>query len=99
MPKSISTTELRAMSASDLRKEITDKRSEVAKMKMGVMLRSEKDTARFRREKKEIARMLTILGQIESASPATTTALKTKRKVSKVSAPAKAARVSASTPN
>lgn len=87
MAKTVTTAELRKMAPADLRKEISDKRADVAKMRMAVMARSEKDTAKYRREKKDIARMMTVLTQIDVAqekSPATT--LKPKRKVSKVPA-------------
>lgn len=87
MAKTATTAELRKMSAADLRKEIADKRAEVAKLRMTVALGAEKDTAKFRREKKEIARMLTILGEVESAA----TPLKTASKTSTVPAPARRA--------
>lgn len=87
MAKTVTTAELRKMSPADLQKEITEKRAETAKMKMAVMARSEKDTAKFRREKKEIARMMTILGQITAgAEKSSASTLKPKTKVSKVPA-------------
>lgn len=87
MAKNATTAELRKMSAADLRKEIADKRAVVAKMRMTVALGAEKDTAQFRREKKEIARMLTILSEVESAA----SPLKTTTKTSTVPAPARRA--------
>jgi ribosomal protein L29 len=83
MATHLSTTELRNMQMDDLRKEITAKRMTVAKMHIDIEMRSEKDSARFLREKKELARMLTI-----ETEPQTT--LKTSRKTSTVSASAKA---------
>jgi ribosomal protein L29 len=83
MPKSVSATELRKMSASDLRKEIVTQRNEVAKMKLAVEARSQKDTAHFRSERRSLARLLTVLNQVE---PTEGTPLKAKSKTSKVSA-------------
>ncbi len=74
--------ELRALSVEDLRKEVTEQRGAVAKMHMGISLRSHKDTASFKREKKQLARMLTALRQNESSK-----ALKTEAKTATVSAP------------
>lgn len=51
------------MQAKDLLKEIDNKRLTVAKLGMTVRMQSEKDTAKYRREKKDLARMLTILGE------------------------------------
>lgn len=91
MAKSVTTAELRKMTPSDLQKEISDKRAAVAKMRMAVMSTSEKDTAKFRREKKEIARMLTILGEINTVDKkSSVTTLKPKTKVSTVPASKKA---------
>lgn len=87
MPKTASTTELRKMSAADLQKEISAQRGTVAKLRIGVETRSHKDTAQYRREKKALARLLTVLNQVEGgAAVSEGTALKAKRKTSKVSA-------------
>lgn len=75
------------MQIADLRKEIAEKRLIVAKMHIDVHMRSEKDTARFLREKKELARMLTIANEKKEETPAKTP-LKTTKKVAKVPAPA-----------
>lgn len=75
------------MQIADLRKEIAEKRLIVAKMHIDVHMRSEKDTARFLREKKELARMLTIANEKKADTPAKTP-LKTAKKVAKVPAPA-----------
>lgn len=83
MSKTASSTELRKMSASDLRKELAEKRLEVAKMRMSVNQRSEKDTAKYRREKKHIARLLTVISQVEDGAGKT---LKAAPKASKVPA-------------
>lgn len=87
MPKTTSAAEMRKMTPADLRKEIAERRSSVAKMKLGVEMRSHKDTAQFRREKKELARLLTILCEVESAGEEKgKSTLKSKRKVSTVPA-------------
>jgi ribosomal protein L29 len=83
MPKHVSTTkELRAMSATELRKDIEALRGEVAKTRLAVQSRSEKDTAASARGKKQLARTLTVLRQIEQAE-----LLNKKAKTSKVPAP------------
>ncbi len=76
------------MQPEDLRKEITDKRLSIAKMSIEVEMRSEKDTARFLREKKELARLLTIQHEKMRSEKSVKPALKTSAKTSKVSAPA-----------
>lgn len=69
MPKHVSTTvELRAMSAADLRKEIMELKGNVAKNRLSVHAGTEKDTAAFARSKKQLARMLTVLNQVEKTS-------------------------------
>jgi len=74
-----SITELRNMPASDLRKEVRAQRNTVAKMHLGIEMSKEKDTARYQREKKQLARMLTVLNgkeaeeKMKSKKEATTT--------------------------
>ena len=84
--------ELRGMQAPDLRKEIEEKRKSVAKMRLGLEMRSFKDSAQHRREKKEIARMLTVLSEKGEQTPVKEekTPLKAKKKAAKV--PARAQR-------
>lgn len=92
MPKTTSAAEMRKMSPDDLRKEIAERRASVAKMKLGINMRSHKDTAQFRRDKKEVARLLTVLGEVERGSEKKdNSTLKDKRKVSTVPASAKKA--------
>lgn len=91
MSKVVSAAELRKMPAADLRKEIVEKRASVSKMKVAVEMRSHKDTAQFRRERKELARMLTVLNQVESSDNSTKTPLKAERKASTVRASKKTA--------
>lgn len=58
--------EMRKMQADELRKEIAAKRSSIAKKRIGIALRSEKDSATFGREKKELARLLTVLNEMSA---------------------------------
>lgn len=75
MPKHVSTTaELRAMSATDLRKDMIELKGSVAKNRLSVHAGTEKDTAAFARSKKQLARMLTVLNQIEKTSTMPTSA-------------------------
>ncbi len=97
MATHLTTTELRNMQTDDLRKEIAEKRLVVAKLQINVHMRSEKDTARFLREKKELARMLTIQNEKSTSVPLngatadkSAPALKKTAKKAKVSAPATA---------
>lgn len=50
--------ELTAMPVEDLRKEIVTQRALVSKMRLGIQLNKEKDSAKFRRERRALARML-----------------------------------------
>jgi ribosomal protein L29 len=60
--------EMRKMQVSDLQADIVSKRADIAKMKMGLGMRSEKDSAAFRRLKKELARLLTVFREQPSNS-------------------------------
>jgi hypothetical protein len=51
--------ELTAMPREDLRKDIVAQRALIRKMKLAVLLNKEKDTAKLRRERRQLARMLT----------------------------------------
>jgi ribosomal protein L29 len=81
--------ELRNMQAADLQKELHSKQMTVAKMRLGLELRSEKDSALYRREKREIARIMTVLTEKLKTAPTEPkkTALKTKSVSRKVRAP------------
>lgn len=86
MATHLSAKELRNMQMEELRKEVAAKRMLISKMHLEVQLRSEKDTARFRREKREFARLLTVLGEKEKAEGKD---LKKSEKTSTVPAPAR----------
>lgn len=61
MAKLISIIELRKMQPADLRKEIREQEGTVAKLRLGVEMKKEKDSAKYKREKVQLARMKTIL--------------------------------------
>lgn len=71
MSTSASITELQKMSVSELRRDLLAKRAEVAKMRLSIEMGSEKDHARYQREKKQVARMTMVLMQAEKKAPAT----------------------------
>lgn len=54
-------TELRNMQITDLQKEIVGKKAEVAKLALAVRTRKEKNSAKYKQEKKQLARMETVL--------------------------------------
>ncbi len=59
MAKKTTMTELKKMQLPDLEREITAKRMHLTKVHLGVELRQEKDTAKVRFERRELARLLT----------------------------------------
>lgn len=66
--------ELRSMQAKDLQSEIAEQQNVLAKMRIDVDTRSEKDTAKLRRLRKAIAQMNTVL--VEKNNSATVSAPK-----------------------
>ena len=63
MATQLSMDELRNMNLTDLRREIREVSTLVAKMRLGIKMNKEKDTAHYRREKRQLARMQTVLTQ------------------------------------
>lgn len=61
MSKTSPTADLRKMSDSDLQRELTTRRLTLAGLAIGVRMNKEKDTALCRKERRSIARILTIL--------------------------------------
>lgn len=57
MSTPISIAELKRTTPTELRKELTVKRAELAKMRMGIAMNSEKNHAAYRRMRRDIARM------------------------------------------
>ncbi len=60
--------ELRSMQVTDLRSEIAEHELALAKMRLDVESRSEKDTAKLRRLRRAIARMHTVLAEKSSSA-------------------------------
>jgi ribosomal protein L29 len=84
--------ELLAMPGDELRKELAQQKALVRKMRLGIHLNKEKDTAKYRREKRSLARMLTAqLALARGAKPAvkteSTKKLKQKPKTGKLASP------------
>ncbi len=61
MATQLSMDELRTMPLADLQRETVKQRLVVAKMHMGISMQKEKDTAKYRRERKLAARMSTVM--------------------------------------
>lgn len=76
--------ELKNMTLEDLVREVSDQRMLVRKLRITISMNTEKDSAKYRREKRALARMLTVI------SAKRRTALLTQAKSSTVSAPAAA---------
>ena len=55
------------MQVADLRNEIRSHQTQVQKMRLQITMNTEKDTARYRREKRHLARMMTILTEKEAS--------------------------------
>ncbi len=58
-------TELKRMSAAELRKELASKRAAYARHRIGVTMQSEKNHAACRLQRREIARMTMVLHDLE----------------------------------
>lgn len=71
MAHQVSITELRNMQINDLQKEAASQRSEVAKLGHAVKMRKEKNSAKYKAEKKQLARMETVLTEKKKSTPAT----------------------------
>jgi ribosomal protein L29 len=69
MAHRLSTKELRNMSTADLHRETRGLRAILRKARLGIELNKEKDTAKYRRGRRELARMMTILTEMERNAP------------------------------
>lgn len=56
-------TELRTMQVADLRKELRAQQTHVQKMRLQITMNTEKDTGRYRREKRQLTRMMMVMGE------------------------------------
>jgi hypothetical protein len=63
MSENLTPAELRNMQVADLRREIAAQDGVVRKMRLGILMKKEKDTAKYRREKRLGARMKGILSE------------------------------------
>ena len=61
MKTTLSTIELSRMTQTELRRDIAVARTEYAAMRMGVEMQTEKNHARFKAKRRDIARMSTVL--------------------------------------
>jgi large subunit ribosomal protein L29 len=65
MAKALTLVELRKMSAEDLRKEVASHRKKKAELHLHVKLGKEKGVHLYRNAKKELARILTVLSELQ----------------------------------
>lgn len=86
------TAEFRKMQIADLRRDIAAKRNDIARRGLAVHMRSEKNTATYRFDKKELARMLTVLNEKQKNGEGEGKTLKTAAKDSTVRSPRRAKR-------
>ena len=84
-----SVTELIKMSEAELLQEIRTHRSELQKARINITLNKEKDTAQYRRNRRQLARMETALTMVRGGVTAQPKPLKTAKKSARVSAPRK----------
>lgn len=63
MVNTVTVAELSKMTPADLLKEIRKQDDEVVRLRLGVKLGKEKDSAKYIREKKQLARMKTVYNQ------------------------------------
>lgn len=56
--------ELRKMPRKDLEREVRSQRATVAKLRLAVHMQKEKNSAKYSNEKKQLARMMTVLEEI-----------------------------------
>jgi len=66
MSNTTTTKELNNMTPADLQKDIRTQEHEVVKLRLGVQMGSEKDSAKYVRAKKQLARMKTALNVSQS---------------------------------
>ena len=90
-------TELQRMTPDELRRDLTLRRAEAAKMRIAIGMQSEKNHALYRTHRRDIARMTMVLQQmmknpVSAPAPKTAPAAKTPEKASqKAKKPVKSA--------
>tara|TARA_Y100000310_G_scaffold302833_1_gene340594 strand:- start:1828 stop:2118 length:291 start_codon:yes stop_codon:yes gene_type:complete len=93
MVKVTSIAELRKMQSQDLRGEMRAQEKLVNKLRLGVQLQKEKDSAKYITEKKQLARMSTVLTEKQAEE------LHAKNAERTVDAPKEAAKAESSSPS
>jgi ribosomal protein L29 len=71
MSNTTTTKELNNMTAADLQSDIRTQEHAVVKLRLGVQMGSEKDSAKYVRAKKQLARMKTAQSNAENISQST----------------------------
>ncbi|MFH1670412.1 MAG: 50S ribosomal protein L29 [Patescibacteria group bacterium] len=61
MASILTIAELRKMQSEDLLRELCEQAAIVAKLRLGIKMNKEKDTGKYRREKKQLSRMQTVI--------------------------------------
>lgn len=82
MKHKTSVTEIRRMTPQELRKDLQIKRAEAAKMRIGLEMQSEKNSGLYRAHKRDIARMMMVLHEMEKNTAAAVPAAKVAAKES-----------------
>ncbi len=78
------------MQIGDLQKELRAQQTHVRKMRLQITMNTEKDTGRYRREKRQLARMMMVMGEKTKATKGTkTTEVTREPEKATVSAPKK----------
>ena len=72
MSKTLSLDELRKMAPADLRQEVASQRRLVTTLRLGLTLGKEKGSHLHKRAKKLLARMLTVLSELQGKTSAST---------------------------
>jgi ribosomal protein L29 len=83
MASTLTIIDLRKMQVSDLEKDLQEKKLAVAKLRIDIGMMSQKDTAKYKKEKKDVARMLTVINEKKGEGMT----LKTEEKTATVRAP------------
>ena len=81
MSVTTSITELRALQVADLLREIANQETLVVKLRMGVKMGMEKNSAKYVHERKQLARMKTVINEksqkvqkVQTSAPSVTSA-------------------------
>lgn len=69
MATALTMIELRSMSKQDLEREIRGKRIHIGALRLAVSIGKEKNTSVYKKEKKELARLLTVLCEKDQTKP------------------------------